>query len=136
MELLKKKIYGKKYNREENMSETKLKLKTEISGNVGILHLDGEADAHTSPSLKAELESILSKNVRYIVYDCEKLTYFASAAIGASAQVHKVLHSRKGNMIFANVSPDVKEMLKLLLARKIQILPDIPAALKHIKAGS
>ncbi|MCB1202495.1 MAG: STAS domain-containing protein [Leptospiraceae bacterium] len=115
------------------MSETILKLGTEIQADVAILTFDGEADAHTTPILKAKLEEVLAKNVRYIIYDCKGLTYFASAAIGASAQAHKTLRSRQGDMVFVNVADDVQEMLKLLVARQIRILPDLPAAMKHIK---
>ncbi len=116
------------------MSQTILNIKSVITNGVAIVTLQGEADAHTTPQLKRELDKLLSQNVRYIIYDCRELTYFSSAAIGATAQTHKTLKARNGDIIFIHVSDDLKEMLRLLIARRIDILPDLKAAMKQIAA--
>lgn len=112
------------------MGDTVLELRSEVKGGTGIIYLAGEADAHTTPLLKAEIDKLLAAGVLSLIYECRDLTYFASAAIGATAQAHKAVRSRGGDLYLVSVADDVKEMLKLLVARQITVLPNLASALK------
>lgn len=114
------------------MSEAVLKIDSYIEGNAGILKLNGEADAHTTPLLKEELEKLLMAGVKYVIYDCQNLTYISSAAIGATAQALKTLKERNGNVIFIETNPDIKNLIRMLIAQKVVILPNMQAAKNFI----
>lgn len=95
----------------------------EIDGNMAITlekqgdnlvaHLNGRLDtancAVFSNKMKKALESFTN-----IVIDCAALTYLSSAGVGSLAALLKKAKEKDGDVVLANVSSEVMELLKLL----------------------
>ena len=81
---------------------------------VTVIDMEGELDTNTVPEFETQLQEMFSQKRHKIVLDMEKLTYVSSSGFGMLAGIIEDVRGNKGDIKFANVSPDVKEVLQLL----------------------
>ena len=62
---------------------------------------------------KTILERLASADVRYVVVDCENTAYYGSTALGFFVKLWKRVRHLGGQMVFCNVSPHEREILRL-----------------------
>lgn len=86
-----------------------MEIKKSIDGDKVVLALEGWLDTMTAPELGAALEE-LGEDVKALELDFTKLEYVSSAGIRQIVAAHKQMGS---NLVVSNVSPEVREVLRL-----------------------
>ncbi|MBS0617992.1 MAG: STAS domain-containing protein [Spirochaetes bacterium] len=100
------------------MAEAQIKINEKLNGKKATLELTGELDAKTTPTLKAKLDELLAKGIDGLVVDCTRLTYVASAGIGALNAVLKTLKDKNGKMALSGLSKEVRDTMDLMFFTK------------------
>lgn len=86
-----------------------MEIKKTLDGDKVTLEIDGWLDTQTSPELGAALEA-LGDDVTSLELDFANLEYVSSAGIRQIVAAYKKMG---GNLVVSNVSPEVKEVLRL-----------------------
>ena len=84
------------------------------SGDVSVLALTGELDAHTAAELEAALQKSLDDGRPKIVVDCERLAYISSAGLGVFMAYVEDARDRGGDIRIAALQPKVFTVFDLL----------------------
>ena len=80
-----------------------------VEGGKATLALEGWLDTQTAPELGAALDE-LGEGVEELVFDFAALEYVSSAGIRQMVAAYKKMG---GNLVICNVSPEVREVLRL-----------------------
>jgi anti-sigma B factor antagonist len=113
-------------------------LRTEHSGGITVISIEGYLDAHTAPEFEDAIQSeIDSGNVRIIV-NCEKLNYISSAGLGVFMGFVEEVREKGGDIKICGLIPKVKQVFEMLAFHEIyDICEDLPGAtLKFGKSGA
>lgn len=86
-----------------------MEIKKELHDHTAILSFEGWLDTQTAPELATALEE-LEDDVTSLEFDFAELEYVSSAGIRQIVAAHK---SFGGKLIVRNVSPEVREILRL-----------------------
>ena len=86
-----------------------MEIKKSMDGGKAVLALEGWLDTMTAPELGVALDE-LGEDVRELELDFTKLEYVSSAGIRQIVAAHKKMGN---NLIVSNVSPEVREVLRL-----------------------
>ncbi|HOJ49642.1 MAG TPA: anti-sigma factor antagonist [Spirochaetota bacterium] len=81
---------------------------------VAILELDGYLDTYNSKNFRQYVQDIVNEGYKYIIINCEKLTYVSSTGIGSFTSFNRMLIQKGGELILINMIPKVYEVFKLL----------------------
>lgn len=100
------------------MAEAQLQITEKVHGKKAVLTIAGELDAKTTPSLKAKLDELMAAGVDGLLIDCTRLTYVASAGIGALNAVLKTLKDKGGKMALAALTKEVRDTMDLMFFTK------------------
>lgn len=86
------------------------------AGNSGHLcaHLKGRLDTANCAVFARRMKKALDAGYSSIVLECSALAYLSSAGVGALAALLKQAKEKGGTLALANVSDEIKELLKLL----------------------
>jgi anti-sigma B factor antagonist len=95
------------------MPEIKIEKKLLRDG-ITQLSLDGELDAHTSPTLDKAITDLLAAGSAKIVLDLQKLVYISSNGIGVLVSALAQCHDLKGNVVLMQPGPMVREIFEML----------------------
>lgn len=86
-----------------------MEIRKTLEGDKAAFAIDGWLDTQTAPELGAALEA-LGDDVTSLELDFANLEYVSSAGIRQIVAAHKKMG---GNLVVSNVSPEVKEVLRL-----------------------
>jgi anti-anti-sigma factor len=76
----------------------------------------GRLDTETAPSLDAELERLLTTQVKVIVFDLSGLNYISSAGLGALYRAQKAMKARSGQALLVRPQPQVQKVFDIVKA--------------------
>ena len=94
------------------------------------LILNGYLDTYNSPEFQSHINSLIESGVRYLVFNCNGLTYISSTGIGAFTSFLKLLKQKKGDMVLFGLQSKVMEVFELLGFNKFfKIANDLDEAL-------
>ena len=78
------------------------------TANMGELVQEPVTDA-----MKRLLNDVLTSKTKNLIFDFHRTDYFGSTALGFFVRLWKTISGRDGHMVFCNVSPHEKEILKV-----------------------
>ena len=78
-----------------------------------VVPLTGRLDVATSSELATRLAAIIDRGARILVLDLTTLDYISSAGLGVLISVGKKIRAVGGDMLFAGVTPHVKQILAI-----------------------
>jgi anti-sigma B factor antagonist len=84
------------------------------SGNVQILDLKGELDAHTASDLEAAIQKCQSSNNVHILINGSNLLYISSAGLGVFMAYIEEVRDQGGDIKIAALQPKVFNVFDLL----------------------
>lgn len=95
-----------------------------------VVHVAGDLDVATVPSLRAGLLALVDGGARDVVIDLTATTFLDSAALGVLIQTLKRLRTVGGTLRLAAPQPSVDRVLAMTaLDRVFFTYPSVPAAL-------
>jgi anti-sigma B factor antagonist len=100
------------------MADAQIEIREKVTGKKAVIELTGELDAKTTPTLKAKLDELIGKGIDALLVDCARLTYVASAGIGALNAVLKTLKDKDGKMALSSLSKEVRDTMDLMFFTK------------------
>lgn len=111
--------------------------------NIGLEYMDrlviakigGDIDHHSCEEIRTRLDSeITSKNLKYIIFDMEKVGFMDSSGIGVLIGRYKILLNNGGKAAMVNVKPQVKRLCEICgLQKIIPIFSNKKSAIEKIK---
>jgi anti-sigma B factor antagonist len=84
------------------------------AGDVDVLDLSGDLDAHTAPRLEAALEAVRASGRCRVVVVFEKLSYISSAGLGVFMAFIEEMRQRGGDIKLAGMPPKIFNVFDLL----------------------
>lgn len=73
----------------------------------------GRLDTNTAPELEDFMEGIYAKDVKDIAVDMGECDFVSSAGLRVIVAMQKRASAVKGDLVFANVLPDVMEVFEM-----------------------
>jgi anti-sigma B factor antagonist len=99
-----------------------------------VLTLHGTLDALTAAALKAEVVAIAEAGALRVVVDLAGLTLIDSTGVGVLISLFKRARTHKGQVAYAGVHGQPKEIFRLLrLDRSLDLCPTVADALAKLK---
>ena len=93
-------------------------------GNVDVLRLAGQLDAHSFPKLQEALEGLGAEERAQVVLDCGNLEYISSAGLGVLKKMSREFRDKKGDIRLAALTPKIKNVVDLLgFSQVIKVFP-------------
>lgn len=110
-----------------------MEIQSRKEGKISIVAVAGKMDAVTAPDYEKNLNALIAEGETSFVVDFEGLTYISSAGLRGILSTAKVLKSKGGQVLFANVNGTVKEVFDISGFGSIfRTYPSIEAALSEI----
>jgi anti-sigma B factor antagonist len=101
-----------------------------------LLALEGSLDASTAQTLKPEVLAIEQAKQLKVVVDLSALTLIDSTGVGTLISLFKRLRALEGNVFFAGLSGQPKEIFRLLrLDRSLDLFSTVNEAFERIKGA-
>jgi anti-sigma B factor antagonist len=108
----------------------------EQRGAVTLLTLKGSLDAHTAGQLKPEVVALSEAKQLKVVVDLQPLTLVDSTGVGVLISLFKRTRAIGGNVYFAGLNGQPKEVFRLLrLDRSLDLFPSANEAMDQIQPG-
>jgi anti-anti-sigma factor len=76
----------------------------------------GSLDTNTYQTLDEEVNSLLEKSAKMIVFDMEYLDYISSAGISVILRARKGLKKQGGEVMMVNLQPQIKKVFEIIKA--------------------
>ena len=76
----------------------------------------GSLDSNTYQALDEEVNSLLEKSAKMIVFDMEYLDYISSAGISVILRARKGLKKQNGEVMMVNLQPQIKKVFEIIKA--------------------
>ncbi len=92
---------------------SELSLKSEQLDDLVCIHVSGDLDHASAPTLRLELEQSLNDEVRSIDLDLGGVTFIDSAALQVFVSVDATLRQRDGRLTIEAASPVVTRILEV-----------------------
>ena len=86
------------------------------------LALVGRLDTETAPSLDAELERVLTTQVKVIVFDLSGVNYISSAGLATLFRAQKAMKARSGEALLVNPRPQVQKVFDIVKAVDVRTI--------------
>ncbi|MBL4845776.1 MAG: STAS domain-containing protein [Planctomycetes bacterium] len=100
-------------------------------GDVDVLRLAGQLDAHSFPQLQEALEGLGVSNRARVVLDCESLEYISSAGLGVLKKMSREFREKEGDIRLASLTPKIKNVVDLLgFSQVIRVFPGSEEAVR------
>lgn len=84
------------------------------SGNISVLSISGELDAHTAPELEKALQELIAAKQHQIIVNFSNLMYISSAGLGVFMAYIEDVRELGGDIKLSNMSPKVYNVFDLL----------------------
>lgn len=99
-------------------------IETRKNGDVQILEINGELDAHTAPDLETSLKELINQGHHRIVVNCRNLEYISSAGLGVFMAYIEDIRAEGGDIKLTNMSSNVYNVFDLLGFPKLYSILD------------
>ena len=86
------------------------------NSNTLSLALDGQLDSLTAPDLDKSVQTSLTDNIKTLIFDLQNLSFISSAGLRVFAKTRKILKSKEGDVLFVNITPQVKKVFDIVKA--------------------
>ena len=73
----------------------------------------GRLDTMTAPQLESTFHKLNEKDIIKIEIDMKVLEYVSSAGLRVFVSIQKIIHQKKGELIFINVTSSVMEIFEI-----------------------
>jgi anti-sigma B factor antagonist len=83
------------------------------------VHPEGSIDTNTFMTLQAEVDAILGKSPKVIIFDMKDVNYVSSAGVGVVLMAEQTLKPGNGKVLMVNLQPQIKKVFDIVKA-----LPD------------
>jgi anti-sigma B factor antagonist len=80
---------------------------------------EGSIDSNTFMTLQTDVESVLEKSPKVIVFDMKDVSYVSSAGVGVVLLAEQSLKPNNGKVLMVNLQPQIKKVFDIVKA-----LPD------------
>lgn len=115
------------------MAAAELKITESKSGQVTVLALSGDVDAHTAPLLKEAAEKCTAAGKLNIVFDFSGCSYISSAGIGVLNALLNNLKAKGGKLAIAAANKAITDTLEVMyFTRKVTLYSDTASAVKNL----
>ena len=116
------------------MSKSKLTIKKQLKGDIGLLVVSGYLDAHTFEELEESITSCFEENIHKIIVSLEGVDYISSAGAGVFIGALSEAQESDGNIVMLKPSERVTEVLDLIgLTQVFTIVDDLKKAVIAFK---
>jgi anti-anti-sigma factor len=88
-----------------------MKIDKSLHDDYAILTLKGEFDTFYCPALMQEVESLVERGVNLLVLDMHLVKFINSTALGAVIKAHKRCRADGGDLMIAQPSPFVRDVM-------------------------
>jgi anti-sigma B factor antagonist len=78
------------------------------------IQLAGSLDTATAPDLEKQLTTVLSGNVKDIIFDLAQLKFISSAGLRVFSTTRKTLKERGGQASFVHMQPQIQEVFEII----------------------
>ncbi len=97
-----------------------------------VVSIRGKMDATTSAEIEAKLDGLVVGGEKKLIVDLKGLEYISSAGLRVLLATAKKLKSQQGDMVFANLDGNVKNVFKISGFFSIfKVYDDLEAALQQ-----
>ncbi len=79
-----------------------------------VLELEGYLDTYNSKSFQQYVHGIIDEGYKFVVIDCNGLSYVSSTGIGSFTSFNRMLLQKNGELILVRMISKVYEVFKLL----------------------
>ena len=106
--------------------------KRAYDGDVMVLTVDGEVDAHTAPELKGALTILLDAGHGRIVVDVSEMTFISSAGLRAILHAHRQAVERGSQIKLVGPTEQVRRVFEIVgLFDLLEIADELDGALQE-----
>nr|MBP8300847.1 STAS domain-containing protein [Planctomycetota bacterium] len=114
-----------------------MKIDKTLNDDYAILTLKGEFDTFYCPALMQEVEDLLERGVNHLVVDMRLVKFINSTALGAVIKAHKRCRAESGELVIAQPSPFVRDVITKVGIDKLITMYDsegdaVKAIIKHL----
>ena len=88
-----------------------MNIDTTLTNDYAILTLRGEFDTFHCPRFQEEVEDILKRGVHYVLLNMRLVKFINSTALGAIIKAHKRCRAEEGELVIAQPSPFVRDVI-------------------------
>ncbi len=98
------------------MMPLKVTVEDKPGGTYFVIRPAGSIDATTYQALAVEVEAVLNKSPKLIIFDLEKVDYVSSAGIGVVLAAEKVMKKAGGKALLVNLKPHIRKVFDIVQA--------------------
>ncbi len=110
-----------------------MKIDKSLADDYAILSLKGEFDTFYCPMLQEEVEDLIDRGIDHVVLDLRLVKFINSTALGAIIKAHKRVKAEGGELVVAQPSNFVRDIIGKVGIDQIVTLTDSnDDAVKHI----
>lgn len=110
-----------------------MKIDKSVYDDYATLTLKGEFDTFYCPHLLEEVDALVERGISYLVLNMRLVKFVNSTALGAIIKVHKRCRAEGGDLVIAQPSSFVRDIIgKVGIDQLVGIYDDEQAATKHI----
>ncbi len=114
-----------------------MKIDKSLHDDYATLTLKGEFDTFYCPALMDEVEDLLDRGLNHLILDMRLVKFINSTALGAVIKAHKRCRAEDGDLVIAQPSPFVRDVMTKVGIDKLVVLHDDEAAatkamIKHL----
>lgn len=114
-----------------------MKIDKTLNDDYAILTLKGEFDTFYCPALMKEVEDLIERGVNHLVIDMRLVKFINSTALGAVIKAHKRCRAEGGELVVAQPSPFVRDVITKVGIDKLITMHDsegeaVKAIIKHL----
>lgn len=91
----------------------------EKSPGVQVVRPIGSLDTMTYLTLEDEIDSLLQKGPKMIIFDLKEVSYISSSGVGVIIKARKMMKNHNGQVLLVNLQPQIEKVFEIIKA-----LPD------------
>ncbi|HSE41901.1 MAG TPA: STAS domain-containing protein [Acidobacteriota bacterium] len=85
-----------------------------------VVRPQGSIDANTYTTLDSEVDTILEKSPRLIIFDMVDVSYVSSAGVGVVLSAEQSLKPKSGRVLMVNLQPQIRKVFDIVKALPAQ----------------
>jgi stage II sporulation protein AA (anti-sigma F factor antagonist) len=114
-----------------------MKIDKSLQDDYAVLTLKGEFDTFYCPALMQEVETLVERGINHLVLDMRLVKFINSTALGAVIKAHKRCRADGGDLLVAQPSPFVRDVITKVGIDKLITMYDtqqdaVKAVIKHL----
>jgi anti-anti-sigma factor len=94
----------------------KVTVEDKPGGTYSIIRPSGSIDAATYQILANEVEAVLNRSPKLIIFDMDQVGYVSSAGIGVVLAAEKVMKKTGGKALLVNLKPQIRKVFDIVEA--------------------